>query len=483
MIRILFGGGDTMLGRAVQLTFPYQAPGEEEITDSCTASHYVDLSLNHPSTPTKTKELTLQEIRNLNGQDGGQYLWGDYLNLSMNPPPNLRVINLETAVTKSIHNADVPHWKGIRYHTHVDNLKPMLFESFLQTTHHQTNNENGDNTRTPSPLVISYANNHCMDYGYTAFQQETLPTLQQATTNQQLVSTIGAGLNWQQASKPAVVEISTDDGNDNEDNNNSSSNKSTRLEIFAFASGCSGTPSTWGATDTKAGIVYLPALQNEKAVQEALKIVQRVFRIHQQQDADVDDPRQQQKSRPIRIVSIHMGPNWANKGEHENERYWRRQFVHALIDNYNVDMIYGHSSHHCRGMEVYKNKLILHGTGDLINDYEGFENIGEEQYNKLGGIYVVDLHTLTGNFHQLRMIPMFMNRLHLERYQPSISYIWKPNMKQVQQDTTKSVDWCNFINKLSKLDSGNDDTTALMMDHVNEDPQIPGGPILRSIAF
>ena len=103
-----------MLGRAVQLSFPVQAPGEEDIQDSCTAAHYVHLSLDHPSGA--AKDHSLKEIRRLN-KDGGTYLWGDLPNLRITTEaPDVRLLNLETAVTKSIHNNDVPTWKGIRYH-------------------------------------------------------------------------------------------------------------------------------------------------------------------------------------------------------------------------------------------------------------------------------------------------------------------------------------------------------------------------------
>ena len=36
-----------------------------------------------------------------------------------------------------------------------------------------------------------------------------------------------------------------------------------------------------------------------------------------------------------------------------------------------VDLVHGHSSHHAKGAEVYRGKLILYGCGDLISDYEG----------------------------------------------------------------------------------------------------------------
>lgn len=75
-IRILFNGGDNMLGRAVQLSFPVQAPGEEDVRDSCAASHYLDMCLRHPSGHEGGSDPNLNEIRERNKD--GSYLWGDY---------------------------------------------------------------------------------------------------------------------------------------------------------------------------------------------------------------------------------------------------------------------------------------------------------------------------------------------------------------------------------------------------------------------
>jgi hypothetical protein len=77
--RLLILGGDNMLGRAVQLSLPVQADGEEMIRDSCTAQHYLDMCLNHPSGHDNDPELDapdLEEIRRRNA-DCGSYLWGD----------------------------------------------------------------------------------------------------------------------------------------------------------------------------------------------------------------------------------------------------------------------------------------------------------------------------------------------------------------------------------------------------------------------
>ena len=48
------------------------------------------------------------------------------------------------------------------------------------------------------------------------------------------------------------------------------------------------------------------------------------------------------------------------------------RFAHRLIEA-GVDVVYGHSSHHPRLIEVYRGRLILYGCGDLVNDYEGIQ--------------------------------------------------------------------------------------------------------------
>lgn len=313
-MRILIHGGDNMLGRAVQLTFPVQAAGEDLIKDSCTAAHYSDLCLNHPSG--RENDLSLDEIRDLNAQNGS-YLWGDYQGLLITPPPDLRLLNIETAVTKSIHNQDLPMWKGIRYHMHSDNYETAM-QGFRQETH---------GGECPSPVVANFANNHAMDYGRQALEQESIPLFKHLQSDG--FQTIGVGMDIHEAATPAKLNC-----------------KSTDVQVFAFSAGCSGTPTDWWATENRSGLVGLPSLYSSKDVDSALRIVRAVFE------------RSPKPATGLRIVSIHWGPNWAMKGESVEEVAARRKFAHKLVDEYAVDLIYGHSSHHARGMEVYENKLM-----------------------------------------------------------------------------------------------------------------------------
>ena len=72
------------------------------------------------------------------------------------------------------------------------------------------------------------------------------------------------------------------------------------------------------------------------------------------------------------IASIHWEPNWGYEISDEH-----RSFAHALIDQAHVSIVHGHSSHHPKAIEIYKNQLILYGCGDFLNDYEGIHGYEE----------------------------------------------------------------------------------------------------------
>lgn len=350
-------------------------------------------------------------------------------------------------------------------------------EGFRRETH-----SSGEDSSS-SPVVVNCANNHGIDYGRKALDEETLALFE--TVNKSEFQTIGLGKNLRDVMEPAAVKVSCRKNDDGDDDGEIERQQQVNARIFPFSTGCSGTPKDWWATETKSGLFGLPGIYSHHDVNAAMDIVKPVFKAGGQPEKE------------LRIVSIHWGPNWAMKGEGDEQVSARREFAHRLIDECGVDLVYGHSSHHARGIEVYKNKLILYGTGDIINDYEGFENAGEERYIRLGGIYVIDLdleESASGGstrsscrFRQLRIVPMCMNRLQLQRVKTS-SGIWKPRQRRLEYNCNNIRDFCDFINEMSAIDAlagaaggGNEHTgQPLVLEYVESDPQIPGGPILRS---
>ena len=109
------------------------------------------------------------------------------------------------------------------------------------------------------------------------------------------------------------------------------------------------------------------------------------------------------------MASIHWGGNWGYEVPRDQQ-----EFAHLLIDEAGADVVHGHSSHHVKGIEVYKEKLILYGCGDFLNDYEGIS--GHEAYRgNLVLMYFVSTDPSTGNLISLHMTPMRIKRLRLNR--------------------------------------------------------------------
>ncbi len=86
-------------------------------------------------------------------------------------------------------------------------------------------------------------------------------------------------------------------------------------------------------------------------------------------------------------------------------------FAHRLIDG-GVDVVHGHSSHHPRPIEVYRDKLVLYGCGDFLNDYEGIKGY-EEFRDDLRLLYFVSVQPQTGKLASLRMVPMQARQMRL----------------------------------------------------------------------
>jgi poly-gamma-glutamate capsule biosynthesis protein CapA/YwtB (metallophosphatase superfamily) len=117
--------------------------------------------------------------------------------------------------------------------------------------------------------------------------------------------------------------------------------------VFAVGSETSGIPPTWAATVNSSGVDLLPNLSDTTA------------------DDLLNRVRCRKRPGDIAVVSVHWGDNWGYEVPASHVR-----FAHRLLDG-EVDVIHGHSSHHPRPIDIYKNKLVLYGCGDFINDYEG----------------------------------------------------------------------------------------------------------------
>lgn len=216
------------------------------------------------------------------------------------------------------------------------------------------------------------ANNHVLDWGRTGLL-ETLATLERLQ-----IKAAGVGRTAEEAAAPAVLEISG----------------KGRVLVFSLASMTAGVPAGWAATRSCAGVNLLPDL----SVTTAEVVADRITRLRRPND--------------VVVVSIHWGPNWGYEVPDEQQR-----FAHALIDIGAASVVHGHSSHHPKAIEVHRNRLVLYGCGDFLNDYEGIE--GREEYRgDLCLMISADFDGATGALEALDLVPLQMRRFQLVRPSP-----------------------------------------------------------------
>ncbi|MDQ4113521.1 MAG: CapA family protein [Actinomycetota bacterium] len=214
--------------------------------------------------------------------------------------------------------------------------------------------------------ACALANNHVLDFGVGGLE-ETLDVLSRAR-----LGPVGAGRDAQQAWRPAALNAGDH-----------------RVLVWSVGSASSGVPQSWAAGPERPGVAFF----SEDSDADAGSLCERVRRAKQPGD--------------IAVVSVHWGSNWGYGVPRAQVR-----FAHRLIDS-GVDVVHGHSSHHPRPVEVYRDRLVLYGCGDLINDYEGI--LGMERFRgDLRLLYVAKLDPAGGLDH-VRMVPLQSRQMRLRR--------------------------------------------------------------------
>jgi len=228
----LFLCGDVMTGRGIDQILPH--PSDPAIHEGYMkdARRYVEIAekINGPIPRSVVPD----------------YIWGDALGELERMAPDLRIINLETSVTKS-----GDYWKGkeVHYRMHPENIGCMTVAKVD---------------------VCSLANNHILDWGYPGLE-ETLETLRKASIRE-----VGAGMNLKEAECPAIIDI----------------RGKGRVIVLAYGSPTSGIPFNWAASPKRPGVNLLRNFSGN-AVQSIRKRVQEM-----------------KQERDTVVVSIHWGGNW-----------------------------------------------------------------------------------------------------------------------------------------------------------------------------
>ncbi|MFI8521712.1 CapA family protein [Streptomyces sp. NPDC085481] len=326
----LFLCGDVMLGRGLDQILPHPldpALPERYVRD---ARDYVSLA-ETVSGPVPRRA-------------GYAYPWGEALDLIDAARPDVRVVNLETSVTR--HDGHVPG-KAVHYRMDPANLPALT---------------------AVRPDVVVLANNHVLDYGRRGLG-DTLDALAAAG-----LRTAGAGRDAEEASRPAAVPLP----------------EGRRLLVFALGLASSGVPRDWAATARRGGVHFAAGPGDPAATRLAARL------------------RTTRRPGDLVVVSLHWGPNWGYRPDRSEV-----SFAHTLVDA-GADIVHGHSSHHPRPLEAYRGRLVLHGCGDLVNDYEGIS--GQERYrDDLRLLHFVTVHDEDGALEEVRLVPLRTRRLRLER--------------------------------------------------------------------
>jgi poly-gamma-glutamate synthesis protein (capsule biosynthesis protein) len=171
--------------------------------------------------------LRLAEVRNgpIPHPADYTYPWGDAIDTLDRVAPDLRIINLETAVTRR--GRAEP--KGINYRMAPENL-PSL-----------------------SAVAIDgciLANNHVLDWGVEGLA-DTLSALDRSR-----IARAGAGMDQEEAARPAVFSL-TDGG---------------RLLAYGFAMRSSGVPRHWAAGEGRPGVNWLAGTSDQDVEQVARRL-------------------------------------------------------------------------------------------------------------------------------------------------------------------------------------------------------------------
>jgi len=232
--------------------------------------------------------------------------------------------------------------------------------------------------------AVSLANNHVLDYGYDAMFQ-MLEILDRAG-----IVHSGAGGNLEEASRLATAEVC-----------------GRKLGLLAFTDN----EPAWEATAHQPGIFYVPVDLSDTRAQALLGEV-----------------REQRKAVDLLIVSAHWGGNWGYYPPRAHV-----ELAHALVDA-GAGLIFGHSSHVFRGIELYKGRPILYGAGNFVDDYA----VDRVERNDQSFIYLAD--TKNGIPRRLWLYPTLIRRCQARRaggYAPGIA----DKMRELCAGMNTSVEW------------------------------------------
>ena len=231
----LFLCGDVMTGRGIDQLLPI--PGDPRLYEPGMDSALGYVKLAEEATGPMPRPIAFS------------YIWGDALQEFGREAPQAKVINLETAITRS----QTP-WQD-------------------KDVHYKMSPENSPCLTAAGIDCCSLSNNHLLDWGIPGLL-ETLETLDKSG-----IKHAGAGRNLREAQAPAILTIG----------------EGRRVIVYGLGSISSGIPTEWAALADRPGLNILET-QLDDPVHSLAKGI-----------------RQTRRQGDVVIVSIHWGGNWGHE--------------------------------------------------------------------------------------------------------------------------------------------------------------------------
>jgi poly-gamma-glutamate capsule biosynthesis protein CapA/YwtB (metallophosphatase superfamily) len=202
--------------------------------------------------------------------------------------------------------------------------------------------------------VANLANNHVMDFLEKGLG-ETIQAL-----DAHAIKHVGAGIG-DEAHKPVIIE-----------------KKGIKIGILGYTD----TEPAGAAKAQVLGVNYLHVENTDRIKKDIQQLKKQVDHV---------------------IVSIHWGPNFADKPSAAIEK-----LAHAFVDA-GASIVHGHSAHVLQAIEVYKGKLILYNTGDFISDFQ-FAPVHNNDWTSLFQVKVSKKKLLS-----LQIIPAVITHMQVNR--------------------------------------------------------------------
>jgi poly-gamma-glutamate capsule biosynthesis protein CapA/YwtB (metallophosphatase superfamily) len=265
--------------------------------------------------------------------------------------------------------------------------------------HFQTDAKNLAVLKAAQINAVSLANNHTLDFNHRGMV-EMLKLLDGAP-----IGHSGAGLNREEAVQLTISEV-----------------RGVRIGFLSFTDN----EPAWDAGEEHPGIFYVSVERHDERTAELLN------KVHQaKSQADV------------LIVAAHWGGNW---GAHPPVQH--TTLAHALIQA-GANVIFGHSAHVCRGVEVFEGGLVLYSTGDFVDDYA----IAPIERNDRS--WAFEIHVEDGEITHLHLYPTVIRECQARLEEPAEAGAMITAMQEL----------CAPFGTVSKASAASDHLTIDVLQH------------------